>query len=175
MSEFTHVTPALLRESLGRDLIDVVDCARDIASELGVRPYVVRIVRTRWSGGARGAGVEEVMSALDLLPTPKVSDLSGLAEVLQPVGLDEVGGVQVEEISGRFSEEELRFLSADGAAPEPQESVWWEIEFIRHDGKPGQRRRFALSGAPEYLPTRVQWRVRLTKAHEDRGRDGVPR
>ena len=173
--EFTRVTAQVMRESLGQELIEVVDCARDIPSELGLRPYTVRLVRTRWSGGARGLGTEEVLSVLDLLPTPKLVDLSGLQEVLQPVGLDEIGTVQVEQISGRFTEEQLRFLDSDGRDPPAQESVWWEVEFVRPDGKPGERRRFVLVGAPEYLPGNVEWRVRLSKAHEDRGRDGVPR
>jgi hypothetical protein len=113
-----------------------------------------------------------VEQTADILPTPLVQDLSTLTEIVQPVGLDEVGSILVSEVSGRFTDEELRFAAPDGSPPGPDEEVFYEIEFPRPDGKPGDRRRFYLRAAPFYDSTSFTWRLRLEKAHEDRDRRG---
>ena len=173
---FTKPTPVSVRASLAHDLKPVADDLRDLYTQFGLRPYVVRLIRTRWTGGKRGIGQEEVVDEHTLLPTPRVRDLSGLREVLQPVGLDELGDVQVDQISPKMTEDELRFLDKHTAEPaRDDEAVWWDIEFVRPDGLPGLRRRFVLVGAPDYRADRFGWSVRLAKAHEDRGRDGIPR
>jgi hypothetical protein len=158
--------------TLGRKLIPTADLIRDLHTRFGMRPYKMRVVRVRWTGGKRGVGTPDIESALDILPTPKIMDLAGLTEIVHPVGLDEDGTIMVTEISGRFTDEDLRFARADGTPPGPDEEVWYEIEFPRPDGKPGDLRRFYLRAAPMYYADRFQWQIRLEKAHSDRARNG---
>lgn len=165
-----------LGSTLAQKLIPIADNVRNLFTRFGMRPYKVRIVRVRWSGGKRGRGAPHVARSIDLLPTPLVEDLSALTEVLEPIGVDETGVVTVSEISGRFTDDQLRYLSDDGAPPGPDEEVFYEIEYPQPDGAGGDVvRRFTLRGAPDYKAGRFQWSVRLEKANEDRSRQGDPR
>ena len=171
---FTVSTPELLRKSLGQRLIPVVDKARDIATVLGTRPYRVRIVRTRFAGPRRGVGVESVVHALDILPTPRVVDMSTLTELVTPAGVNEQGSIRVEEISGRFTEEQLTGVGPNGDAIAPNEAVYFEVEFFRRDGGPSELRRFQRDSIPFYDAGRVQWVVTLVSVVENRARGGTP-
>jgi len=171
-AKFTDPTTIQANKTLARQLIPVADRIRDLFVRFGTRPYKVRVVRVRWSAGRRGVGAPVIEREMDILPTPLVQDLSTLTEIVQPVGLDEVGSVLLSEVSGRFTDEELRFLDKDGTPPGPDEEVFYEIEFPRPDGKPGDRRRFYIRSAPFYQATNFQWNLRLEKTHEDRDRRG---
>lgn len=171
---FTRITSDSVGNNLVASLQKTVDKIRDIHTQLGRRLYIVRQVKTRWSGGARGVGIETVIDEMEILPTPMVTDLSTLTQVLTPVGLNEAGSVQVTEVSRRYSEERLLGLDADGDEPAPDEHVYWEIEYPREDGRPPLKRRFTLSSAPS-IGSGFQWRFTLSKTDEDRGRDGSPK
>jgi hypothetical protein len=145
---------------------------RDLRVRFGLRPYIVRIIRTQWTTGERGEGAEYVSHVLDLLPTPLVADLSALTEIVQPIGLDEIGSVVLSEISGRYTEDQLRGLDIDGTPVGEDEQIFYEIEFPRPDGRAGERRRFFLRSAPAYQPERFQWTLRLEQAREGRSRAG---
>jgi hypothetical protein len=172
MTKFTDLSTFAFDKTLARKLIPVADGIRDLFSRFGTRPYKVRLVRVVWSSGTRGAGAPVVQRVLDILPTPLVQDLSTMTEIVHPIGLDEVGTIVVSEISGRFTDEELRFLDKAGDPPGPDTEVFWEIEFPRPDGLPGDLRRFYLRSAPMYFSTKFYWMVRLEKAHNDRDRNG---
>jgi hypothetical protein len=162
-----------LLHSLGQDLVCLVDQARDVRVELGLRPYVVRMVRTRWTGGARGRGQEVVTSVQPILPVPKVSDLTALTEVLTSVGVSEQGGVMVTEISGAYTEDQLLGKQPGGVLPERDEKFYWEVEYVGPGG--GELRRFTVRGAPTYLAEKFQWTVQLERADQGRSRAGEPR
>lgn len=165
-----------LRSTLAQRLIPVADNIRNLNTRFGIRTYKVKIVRVRWSGDRRGRGVPTVELELDILPTPLVQDLTTLTEILNPVGLDETGVIGVSEISGDYTDDQLRFLN-EGESPGPDEEVFYEIEYPQPDGAFGGafRRRFTLRGAPYYSAGQFQWRIRLEKSNEDRSRMGDPR
>lgn len=172
---FKQLTGAQLTGTLGRLLVPVADLLRDIRVGFGLRPYRVRMIRTRWSGGRRGVGAESVTAEVEILPVPLLADLTGLQAIVQPVGQDEISSLQLSEISGRYTEEELRGLAPGGAPIGPDEQFYYEVEFLRADGLESDRRRFYPSSAPTYQPTRYQWVVMLERSHEGRARDGSPR
>jgi hypothetical protein len=153
----------------------VADSLRDLRVQFGLRPYLVRIIRTKWTDDERGDGGEFVLNEFPILPTPRVSDLTALTEVVNPVGLDEIGSILLTEVSGRYTEDQLRGLDIDGSPVPDDEQVYFEIEFPRPDSRPGERRRFFLRSAPNYLPDQFQWQIRLEQAHEGRSRTGEPR
>lgn len=171
---FTVPTADRLRHSLAQKLIPVVDRARDIQTQLGLRPYRVQIIKTRWSGTTRGRGVEQVVSELEILPTPFVVDMRSLSEVVTAVGVNEEGMVQLQKISGRYSEEMLLGIGSDGNPVAPNENVYYEIEFFRRDGGLSEKRRFVIDSTPTYLAGQVEWQITLVSANENRDRSGSP-
>lgn len=172
---FALATPATVRGSLAQKLIPVVDKVRDLSTRLGMRPYRVRIVRTRSAGGKRGVGVESVVFEVDVLPTPKVVDLNTLQEMVTPVGTTEIGLVQLQQVSGRYSEDFLVGVDSSGAPVPESDAVYYEIEWVRPDGKQTDRHRFALAVVPYYNASSIQWTITLDAQLEKRRRDGRPR
>ena len=151
-----------------------LDELRQLASDLGARPYRVFWIKTRWSGGKRGRGVETVFSEEEVLPTPKVDQLSSIQLQLLDVGTDEQGALSISEISPRYSENQLRGLNDDGTAVPENETFSWEIRFSRGGPDLKRRRRFIIQGVPSYNATGLQWTVRLIRAGTDREPDGYP-
>lgn len=173
--KFTLLGNGDFAKTLAAQLITVADQLRDLRVSFGLRPYNVRIIRTRWTGSTRGVGDEFVTFEMVLLPTPNVRDLSTLSEIVQPIGLDEVGAVLLNEISGRYSEQALRGLDSTGTPLGNNENIFYEIEFPRLDGGPSEKRRFFLRSAPMYRADKFDWQVRLEKSHENRTPQGVLR
>lgn len=175
MAKFTVVTGQQIRKSLARRFVPLGDSLRNLLTKFGLRTYRVTLVTVQWSGGERGVGTPVVIKEEMVLPTPKLSDLSGITEIVQPVGLDEVGQLFVSQISGRFTEDQLMGRASDGSDIAHDTEFFWEIEFPSpDDGAPGEKRRFFPRGVPKYEPGRLAWTVRLEKSHEDRTRGGDP-
>ena len=86
--------------TLVRKLSPTVDRLRQIATNLGVRPYRVFLVRTRWSGEERGEGQEVVYDEREILPTPRVKQVSNLMRYLTEVGVGEQGELKVRADEG---------------------------------------------------------------------------
>lgn len=171
---FTKVNPQQMQKSLARKFVPLADSLRDLFTKFGLRPFVVRLMRVRWNGEERGIGVAEVDSEVIIEPTPKISDLTALTELVQPVGLDEVGGLLLSEISGRYTEDELKGLKPGETEIPPNVEVFYEIEFPRLDGAPSVKRRFFFRSAPYYNSGALQWSIRLEKSGEDRALNGDP-
>lgn len=152
----------------------VADILRDLKTKpFGTRPYQVKLIWTSWSGGERGAGVEEVVAEMFVLPTPQIENLNTLQLVQQPIGSDEEGVVTVSEISPRYTEDWLMGRLGDGTPIAEDRNFYWEIFFPR-PAEAGVRRRFVPVSAPSLQPTDFEWTIRLVKASEDRTRSGTP-
>lgn len=172
---FTVVGPGMLGKTLTSKLIPVADRIRDLHTRLGGRVYEVRIIRTEWTGEIRGRGQESIVNLLSIRPTPRVMDLSTLQEVTSPIGLNEAGSVQINQISGRFTEEILLGIDPEQNQPPANVNIFYEVEFPRTDGRAGTRRRFHIRSAPTYDPYAFQWSIALEKADEDRAQSGALR
>jgi hypothetical protein len=165
-----------LCDTLAFNLIDVADGLRDLYTTFGLRPYRVQLVRSRWTHGVRGQGVEQIISAIAVLPTPLLSDMTTLAEINSAIGADETGEVLLSQVSGSFTEDQLRGHPRDGEPVPVDEQFYYEIEFPPAcRGDAGEKRRFTLKSAPMYYADRFQWNIRLEKQRQDRGRNGDPR
>lgn len=149
----------------------LITCVDDIRTSIhavaGDRPYRVYQVRTRWSGGVRGEGVESLISETEMIPTPRVEGISNLEEMLQPVGSDEEGGVTLSEISLTMTESEVSPLAGTSQIRQ-NEQFYYEIRYST-----GRRRRFIPSGAPERVSGQVGWRLSLTAQDSDRNPSGT--
>ena len=174
--EFFSTTAASLKCSLAASLAGVADCARNIGVGLGLRPYTVHLVWTRWSGGERHVGQEEVVRQVQILPTPKVTAISDIQAALIAPGTDEQGMVRVSEVSvsGRYNEDLLLGRGTHGADTAPDQNFYWEVRYPQDDGT-SIFRRFVPRGAPERDMERLEWKLDLNRAGEDRDRlTGVP-
>lgn len=156
--------------SLVEQLGPVADSIRQIATDLGARPYRVFSVRYRWSGGAIGNGVPERITEIELLPTPKVA-FEQLPVELRTAGNVERGGFVLRQISPRYTEDQLTEL---GYSTDPGVEAFVEVSLDARDSDPSKRRRFAKAGVPWYDAERFQWSVRLTRQDSDRSRSGAP-
>lgn len=161
--------------TLMQSLVPCVDGIRDLYTCLGTRSYVVVLVRTKWSGGERGTGVEEIVSEETILPVPRVGPVSSMNRVNEPVGLLEQGELKVDQISARYTEDHLLGMPVDGSKMPYDENFYWELRVIPADGSPQVRRRFFPKGVPNLDMMQVQWSVQIERASQDRGRGGDPR
>jgi len=177
-ARFTDLSVTDLHHTLAHELIPVVDEIRDINAQLGIRPYEVSMIKTRWSGGERGVGVEEVVECRKIMPYPKVSTLNALDTVVQAVGEQEMGQIRVTEISARYSENELLGKQADGSDVPADQDFYWEVRLLAMDGR-GWRRKFTVSAAPSLIMANgngsLEWQVTLMRAIADRTREGETR
>lgn len=171
--QFTQLTPGQMRRTLGQNLIPVADTLRNLLTDFGLRPYTVTLLQTRWSSGERGEGVEVIIGQCPLLPTPRITDLTEVANIVTAAGLAEQGEIVLSRISGSYTEEQLRGIWPDGQQTEPDSQFFYEVQFPEvATGFPGERRRFFPTSAPYYDAPGLQWRIKLRKQRDDRSRDG---
>ena len=174
--QYTQLNGMDLSRTLTRRLISTVDGLRDLLTRFGLRPYEVRMVRTKWTGGYRGAGQEIVVFDEAILPTPLILGLDGVTRIVQPVGLDEIGACQLTQVSGRYAEGYLTGRDANGSPLDEDTQYYFEVVFPTpntvSDGAP--RRRFYAATAPTYDAGNFEWRVTLQRSHSDRANDGSP-
>lgn len=171
-TKFTTVTSLQAKNTLVRRFVGLADNLRDLLTRFGLRTYKVSLVTIEWTGGKRGKGTPVIVKGpTPILPTPKITAMDSLAEELQSVGLEEVGTIELSQISGTFTEEQLRGFSPEGDPIEPAQEFFYEVEFFPNNGL-AQKRRFYLKGVPTYFPGRLQWQVRLEKDIQDRDRNG---
>lgn len=172
---FTSLESFDIRRTLVRSLVPCVDQIRDLYTCLGARVYEVSLVRTRWSGGERGVGVEEVILDEPILPTPKIGDLSAMSYQTYSIGSEEVGTLTVSEISARYSEDTLMGRGDGGTEIPTDENFYWEVRIPTSPNISGERRRFVPTSVPNLEPLRFMWTINLARAHQDRSRSGDPR
>lgn len=174
-SDFASPGSVAWCETLVGSLTCTVDRARDLYTRLGARSYTVALVWTRWSGGVRGEGVEEVLCRREILPTPKVSGLYSVDRVTESIGSLEEGSLSVSEISLRFTEDDLTGLTGgpgNWAAIPEDTAFYWEVTAVSA-GCPAHR-RFSLATPPTRDVVGFQWKIRLSRAFGDRLRNGEP-
>lgn len=169
---------ARLSGNVGR--VGLVDRVRQIATNLGDRPYCVDLVWTRWSGGTIGLGDESEIARFPLVPNPVLMDVSGVLQMPFSAGILPVGSVRVTEISaGQTNEDLLRgFVLADRVTPRPEDvAFFWEVRLDERNVPPGgakpQRARYRLSGSPWYDADNVQYVALIERASEDPSRQGT--
>lgn len=182
-----------------RRLAPLADRIRQrVAVRLGVRPYRVFLVWTR-SGlspnSERGEGIERILHRIEILPAPRVTDLTNVNRRSWSVGTVPEGSIRVDRVSSHaYSDDELRGLRIPAAFGNHQPlSPRWakrgpggDIQFARsvdffyeivEDGRgdePAYRRRFRLLTDPMRDPGGAQWIIALQRADRDTGRDGQP-
>jgi len=163
-------------KTLAASFIGVADEIRNLATTMGMRPYVVRVVTIVWTGRRPGVGSPIVKSAVALEPTPEVLGLDTLTEEsVEGAGYSEVGNIELRGVSGRYSEDFLRGVTPDELlGSDPSVETFYEVETLRLDGVPGDLRRFSPVGMPVFVPGQVGYTVKLERTQGDRMRNRMP-
>lgn len=155
----------------------VVDRVRQIATNLGARPHRVFLVWTTWSGAERGEGREEELARIEILPTPRVADLTTVTWGPFSSGKLPIGSMGITEISaGQFNAELLRGWRKPDGSPldERREDFFYEVlEDGRTEGRAPGRGRYRLLGEPFLNAENVEWKIVLERASEDRAKSGA--
>jgi hypothetical protein len=154
-----------------------IDKLRQIAVKLGLRPHRVFLVHMQWSGQKVGEGTEAVISRREILPTPRILDMTGTNEILSAVGRTEEGNLTIDRISTRFTEDDLMGATPDLIDPAIPRSgkrnaeFFWEVLWDFRGTTPGAiPRRYIPSAAPTFEAGACQWRVSLAKQNYNRPR-----
>lgn len=183
----------------GGRLARVADRVRQrVATRLGVRPYRVFLTWTRYGlsqDSERGDGGQRPFARVELLPTPRVTDLTGVIRRSFSVGTVPDGSIRVDRISAAaYTSDVLKgtripALVGPEAQPLPradQEGPGGEAQFaegvdffyeVVEDGRgddPAARQRFRLLAEPYRDAGGAQWVVALQRADRAMGRDGNP-
>jgi hypothetical protein len=157
--------------SLAEELGELVDDARQLNTDFGLRPYRVFSVLYEWSGGAVGKGRVQRVREQEFLPTPLV-DLRPVRSTPRNAGKVEEGQVTLREVSPRYTEDQIAgLLFQDGLGVGQEGFV--EVQYDRRGGL-AKRRRFGVHGVPWHDAEKFEWVVRMVRARPDRKRSGKP-
>jgi hypothetical protein len=157
-----------VRRSLAQSLGPAVDRIRQLATDLGVRPYQVWLVHWRWPG-KRGLGKPIEIHREEILPTPRVQDMLSTSFAVSAFGMSEGGGLFIDQVSQRYSEADLTGRTPDLIDPARTQTssgnveFFWEVRERRQTTPPTKPRRYVPSGVPMLNRTGMHWRVNLTK------------
>ncbi len=157
------IRSAVLGDNLVDSLVDdVVDGLRDeLHPEFGVRAYKLEIVTRTWPSGTEGVG-QMVETAHEVYPQPLVKIWDGYRFTQKPCGIDDIGVIQLTEVSLKYTEADI---IGDGA--DATQSLW---RLSDAHGQLTSSKYFVVDGSP-YID-RIQdigWVVRLRAAGASNG------
>lgn len=152
-------------------MIPVADNLRRLAAGMGLRPYVLRMVWIRWTGPVVGRGNAVVERVVDMDPTPDIPSFGTDLEYTD-AGHIERRPIQVLDVSGTYTEEQLLGIGAAGEALDPNLEFFYESEKFRPDGSPSNKQRWSIVGSPIWYPGDLSWRFTLAPSQGARDRSG---
>jgi len=162
---------AAARTVLAR-IAPAIDNARQVATEIGARPYQVFLVWGNWGGKERGEGTFGELARLQLLPNPKV-EIMQFTNTPYSAGQLPVGALRVSGISSTYTQPVLQGerLPGERAFDKRNRRNDFFYEVILDDRSPSinpERARFRLLAGPTLMPTRVSWEMQLERSSDDR-------
>jgi hypothetical protein len=163
--------------TLAHRLATRVDRLRQFSTRFGLRSVRAFLVWTKYTGEERGEGREVEVHRVEMLPTPKVSDLSSITLNPYSAGVFPVGTVRLDLISAAFTREQLmgRELPAseqpNTAIAEPYDFFYELVDDDRTTQNP-LRAKFRPLSAPARREGNVCWSIMLERVSEDRTTQG---
>lgn len=172
-----QVRPARPGESnLATRLVPTVDKIRQLYTRFGMRSYRVWLVHVLWSGQRIGDGTAIEVSRQEILPTPNVIDMQGTSEVMHAIGLSEEGGISIDQISAKYTEDDLMGMTPDLVDPALARTGVRNAEFFYEviEARPSNPqpipRRYVPDGVPMLSRDEFQWKISLKKQDFNRSR-----
>lgn len=188
------------KRTLAHRLTRRADRLRQFYTRFGTRSKRVYLVWTRFTGVERGEGDEVELARVELLPTPRVSDLTAISHNPFRHGTYPEGSIRVDQIScGAYTEDNLMGLRVPGleavdvaprptrgtlvggtvAAPtsDPRVDFFWEVvddgrSAVAAEPPQESRKRYRLLGGPYRKETSLYWAANLQRVSEDLDRLG---
>lgn len=162
---------AAARTVLAR-IAPAIDQARQVATNVGARPYLVFLVWGTWGGEQRGDGDFREAARLQLLPNPQV-DTKQDTRTPYSAGVLPVGALRVSQISQSYTLPVLQGNALpnghDFDLQNRRNDFFYEILLDDRSPSPEpERARYRLLGTPVLIPTRVSWEMQLEHSSEDR-------
>lgn len=195
MKRFEPLTGPQARRSLAAKYSRVADRVRQRMTDYGLRPYRVWLVWLVYDGEERGDGNARVLQQVEILPTPRVTDMTALTYRSAAAGTFPEGSVRVDGISAyAFTEDELQGVRRPRPGPNGQPapppagcetegfdtSPGTKVDFcywVQEDGRgddPARIKRFRLMANPFRDVTGFNWTVLLARSDRDPTREGEP-
>jgi len=162
-------------DRLGRTVVvrlgRVADKVRQVATNLGARPYRVFLVWTVASGEERGEGTTKEIKRLEILPTPRVKSLDNVTFNPYHAGVFPLGAIQVDEVTTSLTEDDLRGLTVPKVEDQIPERFDFYYEVVE-DGRAGpdvkvRPQSYRLLGQPFLDAENVSWVLRLERISGD--------
>lgn len=165
------LNPFQARATLANRLGRVADRLRQFSTSFGLRPYRLFLVWSTFDGEERGEGNEREIQRIEILPTPRIAELTALQQSAYGAGVLGTGTLRVDLITRAFNESTLNGTQIPGVGQDlgsyPNKvDFWWEL---RSDGRGLDIPvpiRFRLSSSPMLLAGAVGWAVILEKQEE---------
>jgi hypothetical protein len=187
------VSAEAAKQSLAHRLTRPADRLRQFYTRFGLRSTKVFLVWTKWSGKRRGEGKEEILTRVELLPTPRVTDETAIRRNPRAQGILPEGTLRIDQISaGAYTADNLRGLVIPGLdatsphdsrgqvvggsniEPESNDRIDFFYE-LAEDGRgenPAERDRYRLLGGPDRKEGSLYFAVNIERASEDTDRLG---
>lgn len=174
MPRVRPLSPVEAKRTLAARFGPRADRLRQLNTRFGIRPYRVFLIWTLWTGSERGEGDEYEAKRVEILPTPKVSELTAFQLMAFSGGTLPVGSLRVSEISTRFTADTLAgrtFPEGEATVAQPYSFFYEVTEDGRADSQP-MRAKCRLASAPFLNGGAVQWTIMLERISEDARRNG---
>lgn len=167
------LTPDQAKRTLANRFIRLADNVRQLATKFGIRPYRVWLVWTQFTGTEVGMGKEVEKLRTEILPTPDVGSLDRVALSPSGAGIVRIGDVQIKEISGTFTRDQLLGKTYpsrrdDGDGPGEPIRFFYEIQEDGRGDNPARRERFVPMSEPNRKADDVQWQIMLSRIESER-------
>jgi hypothetical protein len=184
------------RGTLAQRLTRRVDRVRQLATKFGTRSRRVFLVWVQSTGPEVGAGNEVDFARRELLPTPRVADMTSLSRRPMWTGPVADGSLRVDQISaGWYTEDHLRGIKVPEEYGNPREAAnypgatvggtlvrprvrepmtfFYEVVEDGRGDDPPARTRYKLGSSPWRNETGAQWGVILEPMSTSTDRSGT--
>lgn len=165
------------RGTLAHRFAPLADRLRQFATDFGIRSRRVFLTWVASSGEERGEGRESLLAQHEILPTPRVGDLTAVTQNPFSAGVLPVGTLRVDRISALLTADELFGRRVPHHAVDVSArnvDFFWEVVEDGRGDNPPARARYRVYGSPWRDEGGVHWVVLLERAGEDLSRRGRP-
>lgn len=195
MTRYRSLTGQQARGTLAQRFAKKIDRYRQRMTDYGLRPYRIWLVWLKYDGVERGDGNASVLAQVELLPSPRVTDMTALTMRSASAGTFPEGSIRVDGISAHaYSADELTGLkiprpSGNGQPMPPQQACAGsdfdnqfssKVDFcywVQEDGRtddPARIERFRPMSRPFRDQSGFNWTILLARSDRDPTREGDP-
>lgn len=168
--------PSQAKTSLANRFVRLGDRLRQLNTKFGIRAKRVFLVWTKSSGTEVGEGDERIIARVEVLPTPKIADLSSVALNPFSAGKLPVGVIRVSEVTQTLTFDQLTGRRVPGRT-EPIEEPFDFYYVVQEDGRGDNQadaQRYRLFSTPNRAEGKVEWQLLLERQSREPDRNGKP-